>query len=247
MIKQAILSICIACPAVAGRSADLRFVLDQTTSMPLSQIVQQDGALIVRGGILADLERAVARNLGVEAVLIATPRKRVERFLGNGGGDVLCYYDPVWLSDAAQYRWSDVFLSNTNLLIAGANVPLPDRIGELERGRIGTIIGYVYPELAELAGRRAVTRDDAPDDQANFRKLVAGRTDYLVTHALFFDYMLRTQPDTVRRLGGKLEIRRFETRCALSKSAPVSVERFNAALAQLRASGEYDAILAKYR
>lgn len=42
-------------------------------------------------------------------------------------------------------------------------------------------------------------------------------------------------------------IRSFDTRCALRPLAPVTLRQFDDALAQLRKSGEYDAILAKYR
>jgi ABC-type amino acid transport substrate-binding protein len=68
---------------------------------------------------------------------------------------------------------------------------LPDRVGDLRQGRIGTVLGYIYPELSALADRPAVSRDDAPDDETNFRKLLAGRTDYLLTHALFLDHRMR--------------------------------------------------------
>ncbi len=228
-------------------AAPIRFLEDQTVGMPLTQTAVHDGAVRISGGLLTELEAAIAHQLGRTALFLATPRKRVEQSLENGRGDVLCYYDPVWLAHADHFDWTGPIIANRNLLVARKGVELPAQVSDLQHGRIGMVRGYVYPELQVLADRSGVQRDDAPDDESNLRKLVGGRMDYLITHQLFLDYALHQHPDYAAKLGGQVVIRNFETRCAVSKTSSVSAAQIDTALAALKQSGEYDAILAKYR
>lgn len=246
-MRQSIILGLFMLSATVAQSEELRFVHPHSRSMPLTGLQRQAGGLTPDTGLIVDFERAIARQLRVPLLQIVAPRKRVEQMLDNGKGHVLCYYDPAWLQHAGRYQWSDVLLSNSDILVARAGVPLPGSIAGLQSGRIGTVLGYVYPELSDLNGNPLIVRDDAPDDVTNFHKLLAGRTDYLLTHSLFLDYMLRRYPQHAAKLGGQLILRRFDTRCALARQTPVSLAQFNAALAKLRQNGEYQAILARYR
>jgi ABC-type amino acid transport substrate-binding protein len=228
-------------------AAPIRFVEDQTAGMPVTRIEVHDGDVQIAGGLITELETAIARELGHPATFLATPRKRVEQSLETGRGDVLCYYDPVWLEHPDHFGWTGPIIANSNLLVARQGVELPDRVGNLQQGRIGMVSGYVYPELQDLAQRPGIQRDDAPDDESNFRKLIAGRTDFLLTHQLFLDYMLALQPELASKLGGRLVVRSFETRCAVGKASPVTAGQIDAAIAALKRRGEYDAILGHYR
>jgi polar amino acid transport system substrate-binding protein len=241
------LAVALAAASVSALADDLRFVHDQSVGMPITRISLHGSDAQVIGGLLAELELALARELGYHAVLIATPRKRVEQWLLKGRGDVLCYYDPLWLEHSSEYEWSDPIIANSNLLVFHHGAELPTQLSDLRAGHIGTVNGYVYPELQVLAKRSDVQREDAPDEEANFRKFLAGRTDYLLTHQLYLDYMLHEEPQMADQLGGRLVLRSFETRCAISKTAPITEVQFNAALAALKKRGEYDAILASYR
>lgn len=247
IMRQSIVLGMFMLSAAVAQSGELRFVHPHSRSMPLSGLQRQPGGLTPTTGLITDFERAIARQLGVPLRQIVAPRKRVEQMLDNGKGHVLCYYDPAWLQHAERYQWSDVLLPNSDILVVRAGMPLPGSVAELQSGRIGTVLGYVYPELSALSGNPLIVRDDAPDDATNFYKLLAGRTDYLLTHSLFLEYMLRRDPQYAVKLGGQLTLRRFDTRCALARQAPVSLTQFNAALANLRQSGEYQSILARYR
>lgn len=247
-VRARVLMLILLLAAPAGlQAASIRFVHDQTVGMPVTQVSGTDGEMRITGGLLSELEAAVARELGFEAVQLATPRKRVEQLLENGRGDVLCFYDPVWLDHADHYSWTGPVIANRNLLVSRRDVPLPAQLTDLQQGRIGTVQGYVYPELEALGQRPKLLRDDAPDDESNIRKLVGGRTDFVITHQLFLDYELRIHPDLAAKLGGRLVIRSFDTRCAVSRSAPVTAAQIDAAIAALRHRGEYDAILSRYR
>lgn len=226
---------------------ELRFLHDPSVGPPLLQQTRPQGEPQAQAGLTMDLNRAIAAELGLQARFVPVPRKRIEAALQQGRADLICYKDPSWFLRPDAVRWSDVYLSNSNLLISGPAATPPASLQALTRGRIGTVGGYRYPELEDVFARAGVQRDDAPDDEANFRKLLAGRTDHLVTHRLFLEHRLREQPAAAARLTGQLRIRDFDTRCALGPRAPVSLEAFDAALRRLRASGAYDDILNRYR
>lgn len=233
--------------AWAGAS-ELRFVQDMSTSPPFLQVRRDAlGREAIAGGLLVELSRLLAQELGRQATFMPMPRKRLEPALQAGEGDLLCYIDPAWLAEPERLDWTGVFLRNENLLVARAGLMLPGRLEEFRQARVGTVAGYVYPEFQGRLGRGSLQRDDAPNDGANLRKLVAGRVDYLVTHRLYLDHMLLTQPELREAVGARLEIRRFETRCAVSRRGRVTAAEVDAALERLQRSGRWSAVLAGYR
>ncbi|MFN3302711.1 MAG: substrate-binding periplasmic protein [Roseateles sp.] len=231
-----------------ARAEELRFVQDMSTSPPFI-VAQRDaqGRERVVGGLLYDLSRLLAGELGRDARFMPTPRKRLESTLQSGEGDLLCYMDPAWLVEPDKLDWSGVFLRNENLLVARPGLPLPARLEDLQEGHIGAVAGYVYPEFQGRLGVGKLQRDDAPNDGVNLRKLAAGRADYLITHRLYLDHMLRAQPELRQAVGGRLEIRRFETRCAVSRRGRVTVAEVDAALQRLQRSGRWGLVLTGYR
>jgi len=234
--------------AAAGPLPPLRFLHDLSVSPPFLAVTRDEqGSQTVVGGLLVDLNRALAAELGREAVFVPTPRRRVEQVLQAGGGDLLCYIDPSWLAEPQALDWSTVYLSNVNLLVARAGLSMPASLAELRGVRVGTVAGYVYPELAGYLGSGGLLRDDAPNDETNLRKLAAGRTDYLVTHRIYLEHVLKRQPELGAALGARLEIRHFDTRCAVSRRGQISVQALDAALDRLRRDGRLAAILAAYR
>lgn len=194
-----------------------------------------------------DLGQAIAKELGMVPVFSAVPRKRVEEMLMVGREHVVCYADPKWLEHSDQYQWSKGFLSNTNILVTQAGMPPLKNLKDIAPGRTGTVLGYVYPELQALFDNGNLQREDAPNDESNFRKLLAGRMSYLVTHQLYLDDALRREPEARSRIGSVLKIREFETRCALSKLAPISLAQFDTAMDRLKQRGVFTKIISAYR
>lgn len=241
------LAFCLGWMPGATRAAELRFLYDQTMGPPLVALSSPETGMQVRGGLFLDLNRAIAKELGFEAVFVAQPRRRLEQVLQAGGADVLCFAHPAWAAEPDKLAWSSLYLSDSTELVAAAGLTIPAQLDELPPGLIGTVSGYVYPELAKAFTSPGVTRDDGPNDEANLRKLLAGRTQYMVTHGLYLDYMLQQQPQSRAALGQRRVLRVFDTRCALAPKSVVSLRAFDAALQRLRASGAYEALLKHYR
>jgi polar amino acid transport system substrate-binding protein len=238
---------CVMALASPVFAKELRFAQAQTLGYPLLTLEHLPGATMVKGGLLVELQEAIAKELGFTTITTALPRLRLEEHLQQGKEHVLCYADPLWLKQPDKLMWSQVFLSNSNLIVMQPGLPLPKSLADIPSGRVGTVFGYVYPELDFLFQSSVLMREDALNDESNFKKFRFGRMDYLVTHKLFLDATLRNEPDAKGLIGNTLTIRRYDTRCALSKLAPVSPAQFDAAMGRVKKRGEFEAILANYR
>lgn len=207
--------------------------------MPQAHI---EGDRVVEG-LHLDIGRALARRLGRELVAKPVPRKRLAQALQRGEGDLLCDYQSDWLPGS--FQWSQAFIPDQALLVSAARVPAPTGLSALSGQPVGTVRGYVYPEMASvLLG--GFIRDDAPDAVANLRKLDRGR----VSHALTGRRVLQYQ----QRIGGfklalhpPLVVSEVLAQCALSPGSPVGLSALNSAIQGLVRSGELNQLLARYR
>jgi polar amino acid transport system substrate-binding protein len=240
------MAVLLACSGSAN-AAELRFVLDHSISAPLVIAERQADLPGAKGGILVDLESAIARELGYDAVFQSIPRKRVEEVLQSGSMHVLCHTRPVWLKEPDKLQWSGGFLTTANLLVKSKAGQKLRGLQDLTRGKVGTVLGYLYPELQSQFQSGLLTRDDAENEVTNLARFMTNRVDYFISEQLFLDYQLLKKPALTAAVSNRLVADKFETRCAMSKLAPVSVTQFDAAVANLKKRGEWDAILAAYR
>ena len=75
--------------------------------------------------------------------------------------------------------------------LASTDVPEWTDLSDLAGLRIGVITGYTYtPELWELGAAGVLSLSEAQSDEANFRKLLAGRVDLLVISQDVGNYLL---------------------------------------------------------
>ena len=178
-----------------------------------------------------------------EMVETAPWRKRLAEALQRGEGDLLCDYQSDWLPGA--FAWSRPFLPDQALLISAAATPAPASLAALAGQPVGTVRGYVYPEMSE-ALRAGFVRDDAPDAVANLQKMERGRIRHALTGRRVLEYQQRI--GAVRlALHPPLVVSEVLAQCALSPSSPVGLAALNAAIDRLVAEGELDRILGKYR
>jgi len=237
--------VCTFASTVQG--AELRFALDHSVSAPLVLADRSTDRPVESAGMLVDLENAIARELGYDAVFLSIPRKRLEEVLQKGSMHVLCHTRTVWLKEPEKLQWSAGFLSTANLLVKQQGGPKLRSLQDLTPGKVGTVLGYVYPELQAQLQSGLLKRDDAENEVNNLARFMANRVDYFISEQLFLDYQVRKKPAINERVGNRLVADKFETRCALSKFSPVSVAQFDAALVSLKKRGEWDAIVAAYR
>jgi polar amino acid transport system substrate-binding protein len=232
-----------ACALETGTDAPpapqrLVVLVDAGSHMPLADI--SDGVLA--GGLHRDVGAAIAERLGRTVQFQVWPRKRIGAALEQGEGDLLCLYMPEWLP--GRLHWSVPFFPFTEVVISRRSAPRPQALADLAGQQIGTVLGYVYPELEHALGAQFV-RADTASGLNSLRKLELGRVQHAETTNLFVDYFLKQ--------GGKLDIhpplvvKTYRTLCAVSPRGSVAVDDVNRAIGQLLHDGGLARILAAYR
>lgn len=223
----------------AVAAPELRVLVDSSTAMPMSQITQGE----VTGGIQRDVGLALARQLGVTARFTAMPRKRIGVTLENGAADLSCHFLPAWLPGG--FDWTVPFMPNATLLISAVQWQAPVSLDDVRGTPVGTVLGFVYPEMQHALGAGFV-RDDAVDAMQSLTKFAAGRTRHALTGELFFAYQQRLHP-TLLQVHRPILVSRFAARCAVSRRGRFSAQQLDHAIGQLQKRRRFEAIYARYR
>lgn len=235
--------LCAVAPATAQAQSTpprpLVLLVETSALMPQARI---EGDRVIEG-LHLDLGQALARRLGRELVARPVPRKRLAEALQRGEGDLLCDYQSDWLPGA--FAWSRPFLPDQALLVTAASAPAPAGLAALAGQPVGTVRGYVYPEMTDML-RAGFMRNDAPDAVTNLQKLALGRVQHALTGRRVLEYQQRIGNFKLA-LHPPLVVSDVLAQCALSPSSPVNLAALNGAIQGLIADGELQRLLARYR
>jgi len=160
--------------SLADHGPRLRAIVSDTNAPPYG-IFNQEGRLV--GGIAKDMLDSLAKRLGLEVDYFDLPRPRVEQWLQNGDADIACFLNPDWVSEPDKLNWSPVLFTTQQVIVrrkASPPILQPENLYGL---RVGTIRGFVYPELTALFTEGRVIRDDAQSFDSNLERLARGRLD----------------------------------------------------------------------
>jgi polar amino acid transport system substrate-binding protein len=225
--------------AAAGEPpAPLVLVVDSATEMPMARIDNDH----VSDGLTLEVAQLLAARLGRPLRTIAVARKRLTGSLVAGDADLACSYMPAWLPGPLQ--WSQGFIPQVQWLLTRADHPAPARVEDLRGQPIGTVLGFVYPELNQALGTQFV-REDAPNVAANLRKLAAGRMQHATVASRVVRYA-QQQGQFKAAVHPPLVLSTTMTQCALGPRAKVSLRALNGAIAQIERDGSLKALLARY-
>lgn len=239
LIKAGLIAGAVLCWAARAVAADLTVLVDASAELPWAHLQNET----VASGIHRDLGEALAQQLGREARFLVLPRKRVTAALAAGQADIYCAALPGWLP--GPFGWSRAFLPISELVLSLASAPRPAALADLAGVPIGTVSGFIYPELERQLGGGLV-RDDGPNASANLRKLVVGRVKHATSDQLFVDYQRRIGQLNVP-LHPYLVFSSYQTRCAVSRHSRVGVAQLDVAITALVNAGTMHALLAQYR
>ncbi len=184
------------------------------------------------------LGRALATAMGRPVRFLELPRNRIVAALVAGDGDILCGYLPQWMPGALD--WSRAFIPETDVVVSSKRVPALRAIGDLKGKRIGTVLGFRYPDLEQaLAGD--FVRDDGPSESLSLKKMIAGRFDYVITTRATVN--TQTARGTLPPDAHVFVIKEFRTMCAISRRGHATAAELNAAIDAIEHSGELDKLL----
>jgi polar amino acid transport system substrate-binding protein len=235
-----LLSLILLCARVCW-AQELVFAISTGSAMPMTEFSDQR----LSGGLLKDFGDALAERLQLTARYVLVPRKRVEWTLRTGKADIVCDLRPEWL-DGRDYRWSSAIFTNNMIVATRIDTPAVQSLRDLRGARLGTILGYRYPEIDAAIGK-GYMRDEALSDDANLSKLVLHRFDYLLTNSLHFDYARSVHPARQQLNPSSLKISSFDTYCAIRQDSKLPIERLNSAIAAMHRQGAIERIMAHYR
>jgi ABC-type amino acid transport substrate-binding protein len=196
------------------------------------------GAVVPPTEFQDKLGAALARQLGRRVEYLKLPRNRIMAALENGEGDILCSYLPEWLP--GEVDWTRAFIPISEVVVTAPRVKPPTTVADLRGKRIGTVLGFRYPELEKTLGQDYI-RDDAPSSALSVRKWLAGRFDYLVVPRTVLD----KQASTGKLPAGYhvMTVYEVKTKCAVSRKSSISAADFNNAIEALDKAGELPKIL----
>jgi polar amino acid transport system substrate-binding protein len=123
-------------------------------------------------------------------------------------------------------------------------------LDDLKGKVVGVTSGYTYSDaFAGLERKGWVTFEEANTDEANFKKLLAGRIDIFPMERRVGDWVMRrifTREEQEQITAHPKAFNRFQPYLLLSKAVKGNDERmrqFDQGFAQLKASGRYDEIM----
>lgn len=222
-----------------ARAGELVILVDTATEMPMARF---KGYRLI-DGLHRDIGLALAGHMKRTPRFMALPRKRIVRALERGDADVLCSYVPEWLEGS--FHWTQPFIPIVEVLIADRSVARPGSVSELAGKPIGTVLGYLHPEMIALLGDGFV-RADGPSTEANFRKVAAGRIRYALTGKSFLEWRIK-QGDLPLSLHAPLVVKSYMGQCAVSPKGRASLADVDHAIGHMIKDGTVDAIVARYR
>lgn len=237
-VRHLLLALLFLSKAVCA--SELVMAISNGSAMPMTDIRGEE----LKGGILKEFGDALSARLHRQPRYVVLPRTRVEGALLRGHADLLCDLRPEWL-DNQSFLWSDAIISNRMIVAMRRETPVPASWNALAGTRVGTILGYRYPEVDALQPH--IVRDNAANDSQNLDKLLQRRFDYIFTNRIYFDYQRKVHPERARLASHNLKITDFDTYCAVAQQGRVGIKEVNQAIAALKARGIIQSILARYR
>ncbi|MFC5697246.1 substrate-binding periplasmic protein [Pseudomonas sp. GCM10022186] len=218
---------------------ELRWGFGPADGMPYVDV--SDHALL--GGFIQRLGERIAKELSVQVRFVETPNKRVEESLKSGRIHLICNANPEWMMDASTYHWSPPLFEEEDALLQHRDSPTIAGLGDLRGKVVGTSLGYAYSmPLMEAFANNLVVRKDVRDLDTRLNLLSRKRLDAVIDMRRALTYELALHPNPVVVFSPWV-VDRYPLHCAYGSHLPLSAERLDAALQNLRDSGELDHLL----
>ena len=141
-------------------------------------------------------QRAQGRYLFVATQL---PRRRLDAMIHephwNG---VVAWANPLWFGEDVHPRnsWSHAYMMDANLVVSLRSHPIVyDSDRSLEGLRLGSVLGFSYPDIEDLIKSVKLVRDEANSELQNLLRLKAGRVQVAFLQASSLPYFQQALPD----------------------------------------------------
>lgn len=221
----------------------LRAVVSETNPVPYAMF-STEGKLI--GGISKSLIDKIGQLNQMSVLYLDVPRARVEGWLISNQADVGCFLSPDWVSRPKELAWVGPLFHSSQLVVRRSGSKPILGLSDMYHKRVGTIRGFVYPELEQAFAERLITRDDAHSLESNLTRLAQGRLDAVMAVDLSLGYVLSKRQFDVTLSYDPLWTQPPAIYCAISIDSPIRaalLESFNS----LHKSGYIQQLLQQYQ
>ncbi|MBU1436666.1 MAG: transporter substrate-binding domain-containing protein [Gammaproteobacteria bacterium] len=167
-------------------AASLRAIYGDFNSPPA--VILHQGQ--VSTGFMPDIYQMLANELGVTLDMVAMPRKRLADFLLSGEADIYCRASPEWYPEP-ELAWSPPLLVFQDLIISRRNYLNLEDFIQRSKGKVGTTLGYVYPQLQPIFKTRQLLRVDSVTPATSAIRLLRGELETIVLSDTEASYMLQ--------------------------------------------------------
>lgn len=199
-------------------------------------------------GIVWDVVNRIAGELNYRVVARKIPRKRVDTMLLDG------YIDGTpraiqWTDDPEQFTFTQPIVRIREVFFYPANADFHYEHPEDLRARtIITHLGYHYPEVAKEFNSGKARRFDVSNDRDMFSFLVQGNEfDAAIADLSVGQWIIRQNNWRDQVKSTSVSISDFGYRLMLRHDWKPFADAFNRKLADLKASGELEQIMDRYR
>lgn len=230
---RGLLLVLFGCLGTLAQAEELRWGFASADGMPYVDVENQQ----LRGGFTHRLGTRVGQLMGLDVHFIETPNKRLEMFLQSGRIQLICNANPDWVAEPSRYHWSPPLFQEEDVLVLHQQHAPVERLEDLYGDVLGTQLGYVYSApLMEAFARKLITRRNIRDVDTALSMLSKKRIDALIDMRRPLLHKLARQPGLPLRVSPWV-VQRYDLYCLYGRSLPVSVERLDGALRELRDSG----------
>jgi polar amino acid transport system substrate-binding protein len=197
-------------------------------------------------GILFRIMTSLAAQVGAPAEFHVLPRLRLQAAMESGQVDVRCYTSQSWGPNlSGDYIWSLPLITQKDYLIGSTDHALPVGPGQLSVQKVGTVLGYSYPNLQPYFDRHQLIRDDGRNQVQVLMKLKAGRYEYAMSNQMALNWFNSALPAD-QQLHPLRLMSAQGLGCYVRNDPQVPVQRILRTLLRMKMSGEIDRIIQGY-
>lgn len=192
-------------------------------------------------GILFDLTHAITGNISLDLELLPIPRKRIVQALNNNVIDMHCAANPQWYREQ-NFQWSDAIYSNPDILVNRAGLTSFEQLNHQSKLKVGTTLGYIYPELTELFANKKIVSVMSTTPFESYQKYQKGKVSAFISASVEASYFSKHAEDSV------IILNENTIHCMYSAHLPKAlVIRLNESIESLKSKGVIEDILARYQ
>jgi ABC-type amino acid transport substrate-binding protein len=201
--------------------------------------VQHTGTISDYHGVMVDVLGSLPQAVKPEIDVILSSRRRGEKELYEGNID-FTILSPKWLEFPEKLIFTLPIYVHKEYLYDSK--PIPDSaIEELIRGkRVCTRSGYKYPGISRFIESGATTRLDAKDEHSQFKLLLRGRCDFVLTNEFAANKVIKKNNLEANIWASKVTIDETGYRLAFHPKHKEFVDIMNKHITNLLQSGELE-------